>query len=104
MFDEWKTHLLAGCDPTVRSRTPRGVVQEVYGLALAHGVVRRVMAAAAEGRARTRTACPSWTRCGWCSAGSRRRPRSRRGCGMPACSGRWGSNGYGHDASGGTRG
>jgi hypothetical protein len=41
-FDEIKTHLSGRAVP-IRSRTPAGVVQEVYGLMLAHYVVRRVM-------------------------------------------------------------
>ncbi len=41
-FDEIKTHLAARAVP-IRSKTPAGVVQEVYGLVLAHYVVRRVM-------------------------------------------------------------
>src|SRR4051794_15300157 len=41
-FDEIKTHLSGRAVP-IRSRAPAGVVQEVYGLVLAHYVVRRVM-------------------------------------------------------------
>jgi Insertion element 4 transposase N-terminal/Transposase DDE domain len=41
-LDELKTHL-SGREVPVRSKTPAGVVQEVYGLVLAHYVVRRVM-------------------------------------------------------------
>jgi hypothetical protein len=41
-FDEIKTHLIARAVP-IRSKTPAGVVQEIYGLMLAHHVVRRVM-------------------------------------------------------------
>jgi hypothetical protein len=41
-FDEIKTHLSARAVP-IRSKTPAGVVQEIYGLMLAHYVVRRVM-------------------------------------------------------------
>jgi hypothetical protein len=41
-FDEIKTHLSSRAIP-IRSKTPAGVVQEVYGLVLAHYVVRRVM-------------------------------------------------------------
>jgi hypothetical protein len=41
-FDEIKTHLNARSVP-IRSKTPAGVVQEIYGLMLAHYVVRRVM-------------------------------------------------------------
>lgn len=46
--DEIKTHQLASLRPTtLRSRTPRGVVQEVYGALIAYNAVRRVMAEAA---------------------------------------------------------
>jgi hypothetical protein len=50
-FDEIKTHLAVRAVP-IRSKTPAGVVQEIYGLVLAHDVVRRVMhdAAAVEGQ------------------------------------------------------
>jgi Insertion element 4 transposase N-terminal/Transposase DDE domain len=41
-FDEIKTHLSARAVP-IRSKTPAGVIQEIYGLMLAHYVVRRVM-------------------------------------------------------------
>ena len=41
-LDELKTHL-GGREVPVRSKTPAGVVQEVYGLVLAHYVIRRVM-------------------------------------------------------------
>jgi hypothetical protein len=41
-LDEIKTHLGARAIP-IRSRTPAGVVQEIYGLILAHYVVRRDM-------------------------------------------------------------
>jgi transposase IS4-like protein/DDE family transposase len=41
-FDELKTHL-SGRDVPIRSRTPAGVVQEVYGLVLAHYLIRRVI-------------------------------------------------------------
>jgi hypothetical protein len=41
-FDEIKTHLSGRAVP-IRSKTPAGVVQETYGLVLAHYVVRRVM-------------------------------------------------------------
>lgn len=47
VFDEIKTHLLGGRDPHLRSKTPRGVVQELYGLLLAHRVLRQVMQDAA---------------------------------------------------------
>lgn len=45
-FDELKTHLLR--QKVLRSKTPRGVLQEVEGLMLAHFLVRRVMQEAAE--------------------------------------------------------
>jgi len=48
-FDEIKTHL-SGRDPLLRSKTPRGVVQELYGLFLAHRVIRQVIADAAGDR------------------------------------------------------
>jgi hypothetical protein len=41
-FDELKTHL-SGRDVPIRSKTPAGVVQEVYGLVLAHYLIRRVI-------------------------------------------------------------
>jgi hypothetical protein len=41
-LDEIKTHLSSRAIP-IRSKTPAGVVQEIYGLILAHYVVRRVM-------------------------------------------------------------
>jgi hypothetical protein len=41
-FDEIKTHLSGRAVP-IRSKAPAGVVQEVYGLVLAHYVVRQVM-------------------------------------------------------------
>jgi hypothetical protein len=49
-LDEIKTHL-NGREVPLRSKTPAGAVQEVYGLLLAHYVIRRVMhdAAAAAG-------------------------------------------------------
>ena len=40
-IDEVKTHLSER--PVLWSRTPAGVVQEVYGLLLGHYVVRRLM-------------------------------------------------------------
>jgi hypothetical protein len=45
-FDEIKTHL-NGRDPHLRSKTARGAVQELYGLLLAHRVLRQVMQDAA---------------------------------------------------------
>jgi len=44
-IDELKTHQMER--PALRSQTPAGVVQEVYGLMLAHYVVRALMAEAA---------------------------------------------------------
>src|SRR5919112_4692611 len=41
-FDEIKTHL-SGREVPIRSKTTAGVVQEIYGLVVAHYVVRRVM-------------------------------------------------------------
>src|SRR5215218_3832077 len=41
-FDEIKTHLSGRAVP-IRSKTPAGVVQEIYGMILAHHIVRRVM-------------------------------------------------------------
>jgi hypothetical protein len=41
-LDELKTHL-SGREVPVRSKKPAGVVQEVYGLVLAHYIVRRLM-------------------------------------------------------------
>lgn len=49
-FDEIKTHL-NGRPVAFRSKTPAGVVQEVYGLLLAHYVIRWVMHEAALARA-----------------------------------------------------
>lgn len=48
-FDEIKTHL-NGRELLLRSKTPRGVVQELYGLFLAHRVIRQVIADAASQR------------------------------------------------------
>jgi Transposase DDE domain/Insertion element 4 transposase N-terminal len=47
VFDELKTHL-NGRPVHLRSKTPRGVVQELYGLFLAHRVLRQIMSDAAE--------------------------------------------------------
>jgi len=49
-IDELKTHEMErpGPTPVLRSRTPAGVVQEVYGLMLAHYVVRSLMHEAAK--------------------------------------------------------
>jgi hypothetical protein len=44
-FDELKTHQRER--PVLRSQTPAGVVQEIYGLLTAHGLVRRAMSEAA---------------------------------------------------------
>jgi hypothetical protein len=41
-FDEIKTHMLAR-EETIRSRTPKGVRQEVWGIALAYNLVRLEM-------------------------------------------------------------
>jgi hypothetical protein len=46
VFDEIKTHL-NGREVHLRSKTPRGVVQELYGLFLAHRILRQVMCDAA---------------------------------------------------------
>jgi Insertion element 4 transposase N-terminal/Transposase DDE domain len=46
VFDEIKTHLNSR-EVHLRSKTPRGVVQELYGLFLAHRILRQVMADAA---------------------------------------------------------
>ena len=46
--DEIKTHELASLRPTtLRSRTPRGIVQEIYGVLTAYNAIRRVMFEAA---------------------------------------------------------
>ena len=47
VFDEIKTHL-NGRPVHLRSKTPRGVVQELYGLFLAHRIIRQVMSDAAQ--------------------------------------------------------
>jgi hypothetical protein len=47
VFDEIKTHL-NGRPVHLRSKTPHGVVQELYGLFLAHRIVRQIMTDAAE--------------------------------------------------------
>jgi len=47
VFDEIKTHL-NGRPVHLRSKTPRGVVQELYGLLLAHRILRQIMSDAAE--------------------------------------------------------
>jgi len=44
-IDELKTHQRER--PVLRSQTPAGVVQEIYGLLVAHGLIRRVMGEAA---------------------------------------------------------
>lgn len=46
-FDEVKTHLLAR-EETIRSRTPTGVRQEVWGIALAYNLIRLEMERAAD--------------------------------------------------------
>lgn len=45
-FDEIKTHMIDKT-PTLRSKTPLGVLQEIYGLLIAHMAVRTLMAEAA---------------------------------------------------------
>jgi hypothetical protein len=45
-FDEIKTHL-NGRELLLRSKTPRGIVQELYGLLLAHRLIRQVVCDAA---------------------------------------------------------
>ena len=47
-IDEIKTHQRER--PVLRSETPRGVVQEIYGLLLAHDLVRSLMQQAAAGQ------------------------------------------------------
>jgi hypothetical protein len=44
-IDEFKTHQCAR--PVLRSETPAGVVQEIYGLLLGHFVIRKLMSEAA---------------------------------------------------------
>ncbi|MGH9657707.1 MAG: IS4 family transposase, partial [Bryobacteraceae bacterium] len=46
-YDEIKTHMLAR-EETIRSRTPVGVRQEIWGIALAYNLVRREMERAAD--------------------------------------------------------
>jgi hypothetical protein len=46
-IDEVKTHLMER--PVLRSQTPGGVVQEIYGLLLAHYVLRVLMCEAVQG-------------------------------------------------------
>ena len=48
LFDEFKTHVRGGSRVLLRSKTPELVRQEVYGLLLAHYVVRVVMHDAAQ--------------------------------------------------------
>ena len=48
LFDEFKTHMRGGNRVLLRSKTPDLVRQEVYGLLLAHYVVRVVMSDAAQ--------------------------------------------------------
>lgn len=45
-YDEIKTHM-TGKTPTLRSKTPLGVFEEIYGLLIAHMAVRTLMAEAA---------------------------------------------------------
>jgi hypothetical protein len=49
VFDEIKTHL-NGRPVHFRSKTPRGVVQELYGLFLAHRIIRQIMSDAAKAK------------------------------------------------------
>src|SRR5262249_50801286 len=60
-LDEIKTHLSARELP-VRGKTPAGVVQEVYGLVLAHYIIRKVMHDAAV------TACTDPDRLSFCGS------------------------------------
>ena len=46
MFDEFKTHLRAN-STVLRSKTPELVQQELWGLLLAHFVIRQLMTQAA---------------------------------------------------------
>ena len=48
VLDEVKTVMQQGKAPLLRSKTPELVQQELYGLLLAHGLTRQVMATAAE--------------------------------------------------------
>jgi hypothetical protein len=48
-LDEIKTHL-NGREVLLRSKTPRGVAQELYGMMLAHRVIRQVMLDAAQAK------------------------------------------------------
>ena len=66
-FDELKTHL-SGRDVPIRSKTPAGVVQEVYGLVLAHYLIRRVIhdAAAVAGVDPDRVPFAGTLRIVWC--------------------------------------
>jgi hypothetical protein len=45
--DEMTTHQLAGRVTELRSKTPRGIVQEIYGVLLAHNAIRGLMHEAA---------------------------------------------------------
>jgi hypothetical protein len=56
VFDELETHQRP--PRPLRSQTPVGVVQEIYGLLLAHYVIRAVMAAAAAAATATPTGAP----------------------------------------------
>ncbi len=66
-FDELKTHL-SGRDVPIRSKTPAGVVQEVYGLVLAYYPIRRVIhdAAAVAGVDPNRVSFTGTLRLVWC--------------------------------------
>jgi len=101
-LDEIKTHLGARALP-IRSKTPAGVVQEIYGLILAHYVVRRVMhdAAAVASQARTPIGCRSSTRCGCCNANYPSRRRCRPGRGTDDCWPKYDSRSSGHVGIGG---
>lgn len=46
-FDEFKTHLAGGYSTALRSKTPELVLQELWGLLLAHFAVRQLMVKAA---------------------------------------------------------
>ena len=56
-IDELKTHQRER--PVLRSQTPGGVVQELYGLLLGHYVIRVLMQEAAASRGSTRNGCRS---------------------------------------------
>ncbi|MBN9117736.1 MAG: hypothetical protein J0I06_00955 [Planctomycetes bacterium] len=100
-FDELKTHL-SGRDVPIRSKTPAGVVQEVYGLVLAYYLIRRMIHDAAvtgsvdpDRVSFTGTLRVLWRRLP--DAPGRRRPT-----GIVTSCGRYGGSGSGRDASAGT--